>query len=104
MTLMNRLFGDWTSQPFVVTTVHVKELDRLEFFQLLEHFSSEIFDQRTGEGRLIFFNPERIQARSRISLIALGNSLSEAEKLAKVDFPAQLQELVQGVTRSKVGS
>jgi hypothetical protein len=39
MTLMNRLFGDWTSQPFVVTTVHVKELDRLEFFQLLEHFS-----------------------------------------------------------------
>jgi hypothetical protein len=102
MTLMNRLFGDWTRQPFVVTSVHVKGLNRLEFVQLLEHFAGEIFDHRTGEGRLIFFNPERIRARSRISLIALGSSLSEAEQLAKVDFPAQVQELVQGLTHSKV--
>ena len=95
MTLMNRLFGDWSRQPFAIQVLEVPGLDRLTFSDLLEALGEELYDARTGRGRWILYNAGRIRYRSGISAIALGESWQQASKRARRELPERLRQVVE---------
>jgi hypothetical protein len=94
MTLMNRLFGDWTAQPYASSQDHPEGLNRLRFLDLLDGLQTDLYDRRTGRGWIILYNPAQIDTSSGISFLALGSSWSEASRRARVDLPIRLRQLV----------
>jgi len=96
MTLMNRLFGDWSRQPFAVSVSWIPGLDRVSFVDALNAFGDDLFDARTGQGRFILCNPGRMKHQSGLSAIGLGSTWDEAATAAFEDFPARLRDLVAG--------
>jgi hypothetical protein len=94
MTLMNRLFGDWTAQPYASSQDHLEGLNRLRFLDLLDGLQSDLYDRRTGRGWIILYNPVQIASSSGISFLALGSSWSESLRRARVDLPIRLRQLV----------
>lgn len=92
MNLVNRLFGDWTRQPYATREWVMPGLDRLAFADLLEWFEPELYDVRTGKGTLIFFNPTSLQGASRIGVIVLGESHEQVARRIGREFLAQLRE------------
>ncbi len=93
MTLMNRLFGDWTTQPYATKICKVDGLDRFSFGELLNLLKEDLFNAQTMDGRIILFNPGRLAAQSAIDLIAMGKTISDAEKSALYEFPERLRRL-----------
>jgi hypothetical protein len=83
MTLMNRLFGDWTVHSYAVRTCPIDRLSQRTFADVLEILGDELYDRRTGTGRLVLFLPGRITERSAVDLLAVGDSREDA--LAAID-------------------
>ncbi len=99
MTLLNRLWGDCLRRPHLLRTVDLEGLDRLRLHDLLDRFKPELFDVRTGRGRVILFNPSRIKERSGIEVIASGRDLREAQDFLESEFPESLDRLIhRGLT------
>jgi hypothetical protein len=87
----------------VVHSVTTRGLARLSFPALLEHFDEDLFDVRTGQGRIIFFDPARMQARSSLSYIALGDTDEDAGSAAEL-VPLRLKDLLKWHdSRTKTG-
>lgn len=78
MTLMNRLFNDWQQQPFAVRVVPAAGLDRVTFPQLTHELQHDLYDHRTGQGRLIVYSPGRMPRQSSLTVLALGDSWDDA--------------------------
>jgi hypothetical protein len=93
MTLMNRLFGDWSRLPYVSGECLAEGLAGLRFEDVLGHFESDLFSLPTGEGRIIFYNPGMMQAHHGIEVLALGETWEEAQQLLNVEVPERLREL-----------
>ena len=93
MTLMNRMFGDWTSRPYGTRECHAEGLSRVTFAGLLESVREDLFDVRTGRGRVILYNPGRMPARSGIDVITVGETWEEAQQFVLSSFPARLLEI-----------
>lgn len=94
MMLMNRLFGDWKSQPFAVRVFHhIAGLERISFPGLLSRFESDLFEIRTGSGSLIFYNPGRLHYQSGISVIALADTVENAVARLRDDVEPVLRSL-----------
>jgi len=94
MTLMNRLFGTWTSQPYATLECHFPGLDRLQFIDLLEGLGPELYDRRTGRGEILLYNPGRLVSRSGIQYLALGPTWEEAARRARIEVPERLRQVV----------
>lgn len=94
MTLMNRIVGDWARQPYAARECVVEGLSRQSLADLLEFFASDLYDVRTGRGRLIFYNPGRMQARSGINALVLSRSWTEADQVIRDEIPKRLEEFV----------
>jgi hypothetical protein len=94
MTLMNRIFGDWSRRPFVSRVCNVHGLDSLSFRQVMEAMGNELYDRGTGLGNLIVTLPGRITARSAIDLIALGADIAAARYFMNSIALPRLRELV----------
>lgn len=101
MTLMNRLFGDWYERPYATQEYSLPGLERFEFSQLLEHFSEDLFDARTGKGRLVLWSPGAIQERRGIDILAMGDTWEAAIEAAATEFPRRLRDLVATQTISR---
>ena len=96
MLLMNRLFGDWMTQPFAVEVFHhLDGLERIMFPEILQVFQDDLFDARTRQGRLIFFNVGRLQSQSGISVIFLGETMDEAAGPVRRSFTDRLVRLAK---------
>ena len=93
MTLMNRLFGDWKTHPYATREVIVPGFERVRFGQLLEEFQDELFDARTGRGRLIFYNPGGITVRPGVDVLALGRTWEEAGAAVGEEIPRRFLRL-----------
>jgi hypothetical protein len=100
MTLMNRIFGDWANQPYAAQECVVPGLNRVRFADLLDHFADDLFDARTGRGKIIVYNPGRMQAQSGISVLALGDTWDAAHRLLQSEIPERLRECVTGSVNS----
>lgn len=94
MTLMNRLLGDYYRRPYLSKAVDMDGLKQTEFSGLLTHFTDDLFDVRTGRGRLVFFNPGRIGARSGVEVIALEETMQAASELSERELPQRLAKLI----------
>lgn len=95
MTLMNRLFGDWTTQPHAVHVCRVPGLNRLAFDTLLASLGTDLFDVRTGNGRFVLYGPGRMPAQSGITAIGLADEWDSAYQAAFVEFPEILHRIVR---------
>jgi hypothetical protein len=93
MTLMNRLVGDWATQPFAAQECRAEGLDKLQFSDVLEGLRDDLFNVRTRQGSLVLYNPGRMQAHSAINVLALANSWEEAHRLVEQEVPARLAAL-----------
>ncbi len=81
MTLMNRLFEDFQSQPFAVHVLEpIQGLNRLSFAQLIHEIEQDLFDIRSGRGSMILYNPGRIRQNSGVSAIVLGTDRRTANE------------------------
>ena len=98
MLLMNRLFGDWAARPYAAMECHLEGLDRLGFEALIAGLGDEVYDRRTGRGRLIVYAPGRIASRSGLSYIALGRTRSEARDWALRGVPELVGALIARLT------
>jgi hypothetical protein len=94
MTLMNRLFGHWSKRPFTTREYTLRGLERFGFDELLEHFSGELFDARSGCGDLILYSPGALKTRSGIDAIILGETWQHAELQARSVVQQKLERLV----------
>ncbi len=94
MTLMNRLFGDWRAHPYATNDAILPGFERVRFEQVLEEFQDELFDARTGRGRLIFYNPGGIRLRSGLDVLALGETWEEAGAAVSEEVPRRLLRLI----------
>jgi hypothetical protein len=100
MMLMNRIFGDWNTRPYAAQEWVVEGLSRLRFAEVLDHFADDLFDVRSGEGHVIFYNPGRIRAQSGINVLALGDTWDAADRLLQSEIPERLRDLVAGSVAS----
>jgi hypothetical protein len=94
MTLMNRLFDRWSSRPYASRASYVPGLMQFGFPDLLEHFTKELYDARTGRGRLILFNPGGLRTLHGIDVIALGNDWDQASDMVEGELNARFEGLV----------
>jgi hypothetical protein len=92
MTLMNRLFGDWTRRPYVYHVCDARGLDRWSFADLLDLVHENLFDHRTQRGGLVITMPGRMPARSAIDVIALGETVDESVRVLRECFEEPLAE------------
>ncbi|MFQ5732569.1 MAG: hypothetical protein ACE5KM_11535 [Planctomycetaceae bacterium] len=98
MTLMNRIFGDWKTQPFAVQVFHhIDGLNTVSFADVLDVFRRDLFDVRTRTGSLIFYNPGRLRHQSGISSILLGSSWEQAAGEVRREFSHRLVKLARNV-------
>jgi len=97
MTLMNRMFGDWSTQPYAAYVALVPGLSKFSFSSLRQELGKELYDARTGEGRYVLYNPGRIAHQSGISVVGLANDWESAWKVAFEEFPERLQQVVAGI-------
>lgn len=97
MSLMNRLFGNWRGQPFCTRRVQVPGIERLRSEQILDCFERDLYDQREGDGWLIFTNLAFNGLRPWVTALGLSTrqrSSEAVEKLLSEEVPERLQELV----------
>ena len=94
MTLMNRLFGDWTRQPYAFGACKIPGLDRLTWEELLESLRDELFDVRTGRGGLLLFNPGRMKSQSGLGVVALASNWEDADDAFQRRIPEKLARIV----------
>ena len=96
MTLINRLFADWIKQPFAVQNIELEGLSEISFSCLLERLDSELYNARTGTGRLILLTPGRLHHQSGITALALGKTWDEAAAYLQNSVTTLLKEAVAG--------
>ncbi|MHC4989448.1 MAG: hypothetical protein ACYTGC_00565, partial [Planctomycetota bacterium] len=101
MTLMNRLFGDWMRQPYAVRECPVDGLDRFVLADLMQQLAADLWDSRTGTGRIILYNPDRMQAHAAINILALGETWEGAEALVCATVPEELRAMVAAETTTQ---
>ncbi len=94
MTLMNRLLGDWTRCPYAVRVCYAEGLDCLNFLDVLDFFVSELFDIRTGQGRLVFLTPGHMKTASSVTALAMGATWEEAQTFIDEELPELLRDCV----------
>ena len=95
MSLMNGLFGDCQRQPYVARSYDELGLERVSFPRLIQELGEDLFDVRTGHGRVILTNPGRMQARGGIGTLVLGPTWQDAEDAADREVPARLRAIAK---------
>jgi hypothetical protein len=78
MTLMNRLFGDWSRRPFAVAEYHNEALKEVPFPILLDELEPDLYDHRTGAGEWILFTPARMREAGTVSVLVLADDWDSA--------------------------
>lgn len=95
MTLMNRLFGDWTRRPYFTRAWQFTGLERVQFQDMLGQFQDDLFDARTGAGSYVFYNPSALAAASRVNALVLGDSPRDVSGRVEKEVREKLRGLVR---------
>ncbi|QDT02113.1 hypothetical protein K227x_04840 [Rubripirellula lacrimiformis] len=77
MTLMNRVFGDWKSQPFATRTLKIPGSRNLSFQNVLAAIGKDVYDHRLETGDVILMNPRRMTIRDEVSVIVLRSAWTD---------------------------
>ncbi|TWU50566.1 hypothetical protein Poly51_38580 [Rubripirellula tenax] len=77
MTLMNRIFGDWKTQPFATRMLNVPGSNRLSFQEVLGVIGDDAYDHRRKTGDVILMNPRRMTLRDEVSIVVLKSNWAD---------------------------
>lgn len=87
MTLMNRIFGDWSIQPYATHIQELKGAGCLPWKKWRERLGPLGFDRRTGKGKFMLLNPQSLAESDQLSVIALGDDAPTAIRAMQEEFP-----------------
>lgn len=72
MTLMNRMFSDWQTQPFTSHTLNIEGVNQVSFRELQRTLIDQLYCHRAAKpGTLVLFNPQRTLDLDEVSVIVL---------------------------------
>ena len=87
MTLMNRMFGDWSAQPFATYVLTLDGAGRIPWRKWRDRLGPLGFDRRTGKGKFILLNPQYLAERDMVSVIAVADDYPAAIRAVQEEFP-----------------
>jgi hypothetical protein len=90
MTLMNRLLGDWRRRRFLTQEISLAELRNCTFRHIQQAFQDRLFDIRSGQGDLIFFNPAKLR-KGGINLLVMIDDFDSADDLIRTEIVPRLK-------------
>ncbi len=72
MTMMNRMFSDWRSQPFTSRTLTIEGVKEMSFDDMQRALSDQLYCHQTANsGTCVLLNPQRTLDRDEVSVVAL---------------------------------
>jgi hypothetical protein len=80
MSLMNRLYSDYRTQPYQAADFISPSLQGMEFSEFLKIFDDILYSSATGQGWAIVYNVGCLQPRGKLDVITLGESSQEARQ------------------------
>ncbi len=81
MTMMNRMFSDWQTQPFTSRTLTIEGVTEVSFGELQRALSDQLYCHRTAKsGNCVLYNPQRALNRDEISVIALHEKWTDSNE------------------------
>ncbi len=89
MTLMNRLFGDYRAQPYVVSLLHDARLSGRRLDEFVGTLDDVLYDAREQRGWAIVLNVGCLEPAGKIDVITLGDTYESAAHRQN-----ELQEIV----------
>lgn len=92
MTLMNRLFGDYRTQPYVVSLLHDPRLQGLSLDDLVRTLDDVLYNARDQRGWAIVLNVGCLEPAGKLDVITLGDSYESS---------AQRQDRLQEIVASR---
>jgi hypothetical protein len=93
MTIMTQIFGDWSQIPFTVSVCGNPKLKELTWSQICDALDPYLYDQTTGRGHYILYNPSRLSDGGRVGVIATADNAVMADYRALTEFPRLLEQL-----------
>ncbi len=97
MTLVNRIFGDWKTQPFAAISTDNAIPVGMTFADILAALRLDLFRRTTESGQstgwLIPFNPGRLSDFRGLNWIVLGEDVDQVKERLCHDLPARLSSL-----------
>lgn len=94
MSLINRLFGDWTGQPFSSHSLTLSGAGQTAWSDWLKQLGEWAFDRRTGRGQLILLHPQILACHDQLSVIALADTSQSAMQAAHEEFPEWVRSVL----------
>ncbi len=89
MTLMNRIFGDYRSQPYVAKDFDHESLRGLSVADFVKRFDDILYNTSTGKGWAIVYNVGCLKPSGKLDIITLGSTFQEAQERQK-EFAARV--------------
>ncbi len=91
MTLMNRIFGDYRTRPYIAKDFDDERLKGTSFAQFVETFQDILWDHKTKQGWAIVYNVGCLLPSGKFDIITLGDTFEEAQQRQQM-FPSIVNE------------
>lgn len=88
MHLMTRVFGDFRSIPYKAQDYVDERLRGLGFTHLMEIFGDELYDRRTGGGRVLLYNVGGVTEHGKFDVVVTGRSYADVGRFIGERIPA----------------
>lgn len=95
MHLMTRVFGDFRSVPYKAQDYVDPRLRGLEFGHLMEIFGDELFDRRTGTGRVLLYNVGGVTEHGKFDVVVTGRDYADIGRFIEARIPALITRYVR---------
>ncbi|HUE95453.1 MAG TPA: hypothetical protein VMN39_02285 [Longimicrobiaceae bacterium] len=102
MHLVKRVFGDFRRVPYKAQDYVDPRLRGLDFVGLMELFEGQLYDRRTGKGRVLLYNVGGITEHGKFDLAVTGRTYAEIERYLSTRIPGLVTRYLRrgGRTRS----
>lgn len=88
MHLMKRVFGDFRTIPYRAQGYSDPRLRGLGFTELADLLGRQLYDRRSGRGRVLLYNPGPLTEHGRFDMIVTGRSHAAVDAFISRTLPA----------------
>lgn len=88
MHMMKRVFGDFRAIPYRGQGYRDERLRGMRFPDLVDLFDGELYDRRSGRGRILLYNVGGITEHGRFDMVITGRTYTEIDRFVARRIPA----------------
>jgi hypothetical protein len=96
MHLMKRVFGDFRHTPYKAQDYIDDRLRGLDFLALMDVFEGQLYDRRTGAGRVLLYNVGGITEHGKFDLAVTGRTFADVQRYLAERIPALVSRYLRG--------